>query len=352
MDLAKIGTRGRLGEPRLRDFWRVPLRGLILVAAGLIVPSGALAQQPPFGPLTSEEGAPLQRISYTAAFERADLTARGSVSTDVWLGFSNIFEQDSSATHVLFLDTERLLTAATVRWGAAERLEIGARVTLETTGGGFLDSFVLWYHERLGFGQANRDRFPRGNYAQRLFNGGPAPVLEIPRRTLGLEDVQVFGKWLGAVSADGRSVLSLRAAARIPAQSNLIGEERSDFALLALARLGVGSWYVHGMLGVATARASPELDPILRDGTASFGLALERSLGSGLAGVLQYQIASPLLRGFDHRELDWPASNIVLGLAGRSGDEWSWDVSFQEDAPPDTPAIDFTLGLRVSRTWP
>jgi hypothetical protein len=303
------------------------------------------------GPLTWEEGAPLQRISYTPAFERADVTQRGAVSADLWLGYSNIFEQDSSATHVLFLDTERLLSAVTFRWGVAERLEVGGRLTLETTGGGVLDSFVAWYHEQLRFGQANRDRFPKDRYAQRLSDGGSTPYLDIRRRTLGLEDVQLFAKWSAVASGDGRSALSLRATARLPGQSNQVAAERADAALVALARLGAGSWYVHGMLGAGVVRASPELEPIVRGATAFLGLAVERSLGASVGAVAQYQIASPLLRGFDHRELEWPASNLILGLAGRWGEDWSWDASFQEDVPPDTPAIDFTVGLRVSRTW-
>jgi hypothetical protein len=290
-------------------------------------------------------------VGVTPPFERADLTPPGGVSTDLWLGYSNIFEQDSSATHLVFLDTERLLTAATVRWGVAERVEIGARVTLETTGGGILDSFVHWYHEKLGFGQANRDRFPRDGYAQRLEDGGPSPLLDIPRRTMGLEDVQLFAKWGAAASRDGRRALSLRATVRVPAESNRLGDERSDATVVALGRLGAGAWYVHGLLGAGFVRASPELEPILRRWSVHFGAAAERSLGGSVAALVQYQVASPVLRGFAHRELDWPASNLVLGLAGRWGQEWSWDASFQEDLPADTPAIDFTLGLRVSRTW-
>jgi hypothetical protein len=45
-------------------------------------------------------------------------------------------------------------------------VEIGGRLTLETTGGGVLDSFVNRYHELLGFGKANRDRFPADGYRQ------------------------------------------------------------------------------------------------------------------------------------------------------------------------------------------
>ena len=321
-----------------------------MAAAAILFPSEGSAQRPALGPLTWEEGSSLQRVGVTPPFERADITPRGGMSTDLWLGYSNIFEQDSSATHLLFMDTERLLTGLTVRWGASSRLEVGGRLTLETTGGGILDSFVHWYHEKLGFGQANRDRFPRDGYAQRLGDGS-ALLLDIPRRTLGLEDVQLFAKWGAAASADGRSALSLRATARVPTSSNRIGDERADAALVALGRLGAGAWYVHGLLGAGLVRASPELEPILRDWSVYFGVAAERSLGASVAAVAQYQVASPLLRGFDHRELDWPASNLVLGLAGQWGEGWTWDASFQEDLPADTPAIDFTVSLRVSRTW-
>ena len=324
---------------------------LLSALAPFVTPFGGVAQRPSFGPLTWEEGAPLQRVSSTPAFESADITARGAVSAEIWLGYSNIFEQDSSATHVLFLDTERILTAATVRWGVSERIEVGGRVTLETTGGGTLDSFVHWYHERLGFGQANRDRFPRDGYAQRLSDGGPTMYLDVRRRTLGIEDLQLFAKWSAATSGDGRSTLSVRATARLPGQSNRLAAERADATLVALSRLGAGSWYLHGMLGTGVVRASPELEPILRDAHAFFGLAAERSLGASLAAIVQYQVASPLLRGFEHREIDWPSSNLILGLAGRWGEEWSWDASFQEDLPADTPAIDFTVGLRITRTW-
>jgi hypothetical protein len=85
--------------------------------------------------------------------------------------------------------------------------------------------------------------------------------------------------------------------------------------------------------------------------TGFAGLALERPLTDRLAAVAQLQLASPLLRGFDHRELDWPANNLVLGLAGAWGQGWTWDASFQEDLPADTPAVDFTVSLRLSRSW-
>jgi hypothetical protein len=293
----------------------------------------------------------VQRLALTPPFERPDPVARGAVSAEVWLGYSNIFEQDSSATHVVFLDTERLLTGFTARWGAAEGLEVGARVTLETTGAGILDGFVHGYHEMLGFGQANRDRFPQDAYGQRLEDGAGNALVVIPRRTFAVDDVQLFAKWAVLGTADARRAVSLRLVARAPVGDNTVGRERADGALVALGRTGAGAWHLHGMLGAGVVRASPELETVLRDWNAFLGLGVERPLGRSVAAVVQVQLASPLLRGFDHRELDWPSNNLVFGVAGRVGEGWRWDASFQEDLPADTPAIDFTLSVRVSRTF-
>ena len=98
-------------------------------------------------------------------------------------------------------------------------------------------------------------------------------------------------------------------------------------------------------------RAAPELDPVLRDAVGYFGLAVERAIGRSVSAIVQYQVGTPMLRGFGHRELDWPASNLLVGAAGTWGDSWRWNASFQEDVPADTPAIDFTLALSVSRRW-
>jgi hypothetical protein len=353
VDLAKIGSRGRLGEPHVRNFSGCPIGALLPYSFAFfgLFPVHATAQARPQGPLTWEEGNPVHRLASTPAFEPADLIPAAELAVDVWLGWSNLFEQDSSATHVVFLDTERLLSFVTVRWGAAPRLEVGGRITVETTGGGILDGLVHWYHEALSFGQANRDRFPKDGYAQRVTDGGATPYVDVRRRTLGLADAQLFAKWAAYAASDGTSALSVRASVRVPTRGNRVAPERADGALVAFGRFGGGPWYLHAMAGAVAVRASPELDPVLRDASALIGVAVERSLGRSFAAIVQYQLATPMLRGFGHRELDWPSSNLVLGAAGEWGDSWSWNASFQEDLPADTPAIDFTLGLRVSRRW-
>lgn len=321
------------------------------LAIASLAPAAAEAQQPSFGPLTYEEGSPLQRVAYTPTTEGAEVVPTGVWSVELYSGYSNIFEQDSTATHVLFLDMERLTNALTVRWGAFDGVELGGRVTLETTGGGALDDLVLDWHRAWGFGNANRERFPADAYRQWLTDGDGDVYLDTPARTLALRDVRGFGKWSVWRSTDRRSLLSLRSVVRVPTLAPLEGNDHVDGALAALWRAGVGAWYVHGLLGISLSRASKRLAPVLRGQSRFVTLALERSLGSHVAALAQFQMQSAALRSFDHRELDRAPTNVLLGLAGRIGNSWSWDASFQEDVPADTPAVDFTLALRIARRW-
>ena len=125
------------------------------------------------------------------------------LSADVWLGFSNIFEQDSANTYELFLDMERLLSTTTLRYGLIEGLEVGGRLTFETNGGGVLD------------------------------------------------DVRLFAKWEALTSADHASLMSLRIVTRIPTQQDVTGRAHADFALQALGQILFETWYLHGMLGAS-----------------------------------------------------------------------------------------------------
>ena len=162
---------------------------VVAAVLGLLFAPPIVAQVTVFGPLTSEEGGPLQRISYTPVTERAVTLAPGVLSTDVWLGLSNIFEQDSADTHDLLMDMERLLSTTTVRYGVIEGLEIGGRLTFETTGGGVLDSFISGWHTKFSLGNANRERYASDEFDQRLKSAHNVVLLDAGQRTFVLEDM-------------------------------------------------------------------------------------------------------------------------------------------------------------------
>ena len=337
-------------DPDGRPGWRRRTPRLALTLLALLA-SPAHAQQPSFGPLTWEEGSPLQRMAYTPVTEGAGLLPSGAWTVGLYNGLANIFEQDSAATHVLFLDLERLTTALSVRYGVSSTVEVGARLAVEHSGGGFLDQAIHDWHELWGFGQANRDRFPRGVYRELLTDGEGRAYLDRTTGGSSLKDARVSGKWGVWASADGRSVASLRAVLRVPLSHRPGVNSAVDGALMVLWRQGVGAWYVHGVLGASASPPDRALEPVLRRGSVFLTLGVERSLGSRVAALAQFQTQSAQLRSFGHREVDRAPTNLLLGLAGRVGDHWRWDASFQEDVPADTPAVDFTVTLQLRRVF-
>ena len=60
------------------------------------------------------------------------------------------------------------------------------------------------------------------------------------------------------------------------------------------------------------------------------GAGMLWSSGSAIVPMAPVHAGASRLR---RAELDWPLSNLILGFAGSFGEDWGWDVSFQEDVP-------------------
>jgi hypothetical protein len=283
--------------------------------------------------------------------EGADLTPRGALRIDLWTGYSNIFEQDSADAATLYLDMERLIATAAVRYGVAERLEIGARLTMETDWGGFMDGFVAGFHEALSLGNRNRRDFPSGAYGQTLEDGDGRVLVDVPRRSFDVVDVRAFAKWRAVATADGRMVLSLRAVARFPTAASAVGAQSVDVSLMALGRTAFRGFHLHGMAGGATVNRSPELRDVLRGYTAFGMVGAERPLNDRLSAVVEFTGSTPILRSFGDSDVDGAPTNLVFGVVGRTAGGWRWQVGMQEDVPPWGPSLDFTVQLGLSRTF-
>lgn len=313
-------------------------------------PASPPQTSPPLGPLTAEEGAPLQRLGLTPMVEVADPVVRGTFRAETWVAWTNIFEQDSAATHNLYLDMERVLTALTLRYGLTDRLEVGARATLESTFGGILDPVVVGLHDVLRMGSRNRELYPEGAYGQRLEENGDV-LVDIERRSLALDEVRVFGKWLLYAGDDGGSAVALRGEVRVPTRTNRIGAESTDAGLVLLGRNRWRRVHLHGMLGGTTVRASDKLARLLNRSQYFAMAGAEYPFSERLSGVLEFTLSSPLVRAFGDRDVDGHLTNAIFGMVYRTEGGWRWEVAMQEDVPPWGPSLDFTLQLGVSRSW-
>jgi Protein of unknown function (DUF3187) len=323
-------------------------RSLLAATALAVAPTAARAQLPSLGPLGAEEGSPLQRLGYTPMVEAPEPVARGRLRTDVWIGYSNIFEQDSAQTAILYLDVERLITATTIRYGVADHLEVGVRTTLETDWGGFLDGFMVRFHDFLHLGTRNRRFFPEGAYGETLENPDGTVLLDVPERRLVLTDVRLFAKW-GV--AGPRAALSVRGVTRVPTRSLTVGSEHTDVGAMVLGRVAWHRWHLHGMGGGATVRRGVDTRDVLRAQTWFGMVGAERTFHEGLSGVMEFTGSTQLLRNFHDHDVSGAPTDVILGVVGRTRGGWRWEAGMQEDWPPRGPSIDFTVQLGLSRTW-
>lgn len=361
------GGRGRGGPPR---GWRWTSRrpGLVAVAlaAALGLPAALTAQdagagtaptregtlQPDraresLGPIQAEEYTPLARLGSTPMVEGASTLPAGTLETSVTLAYGNHFQFDSAATHDLQLDLERLVTAVDVRWGVSEALEVAARLSFETTGGGILDGFIDRFHDVLGVDEPTREETPRNAYRQRLADGTGTTLVEIPARRFALEDVRLRGRWRFLGRSRRGSALAVRAGVRIPTAGNAVGDEAPEADLSILGRVSGGRLHLHAVVGGATVAGAPDISG-RREAQLFGAAAAEVGLSPSVSGLLQAGFSTSRLRGFEGREVDGPHTSVLAGLRGRHG-RWGWQAGFQEDLPGLGSSADFTLVLGVSR---
>lgn len=309
--------------------------------------SGGQQSWESLGPLETEEYIPLARLGYTPVMEGAATLPAGAVKASLRLAYGNHFQLDSTATHELVMDLERLTTAVDLRWGLTDAVEVGGQLTFETTGGGFLDSFIEVFHGTLQLNNPTRENYPQDAYGQRLVDGSGRTLVDIRPRAFTLEDVRLQARW-GILGRDHRGpALTLRGTLRVPTARNTVGDEAPELGASVLARVGIGRVHLHGMVGGATVAGAPDVPR--RRGAQFFGVgAVEVGLSSSVSAVVQSGAGTSRLRNFDGLEVDGPHLHIVAGLRGRHG-RWGWQAGFEEDLPGAGSSADFTLVLGVSR---
>lgn len=334
-----IETFGRAG-------WGRVARSLLVWVA--VSPQVASAQHAR-GPFVLREQNPVYQLFYVPFMERADLHGAHELRVAVTLAYSNIFEEGTSATHQLLFDMERLATTFVARYGLTDRVEVGARLSFQSSGGGVLDPLIQGVHDVLGVSNGNREKYPHGIHDVYLRETGGRVLFEAAPRSFSPEDLQLFGRFQVAGGLDRPHALALRVTAKLPTAAAGLGAGGGDGAISLLGRRSWERWHLHGLLGLTSLDGPERLAAIAQDWAGFGGVAAERSLGEGVSAIMQIMGSSRYVGGVGATELDRRPMTLAIGLAG--GDRWAWQFAFVEDVPPNSPSADFTVHLQLSTVW-
>lgn len=329
---------------------KVPTPVALALALLATAPAGLRGQsRPSLGPMVAEEGAPFQRLGYTPAVEVTPTVPVGTLRTDVWLGYANLFEQDSTADHRFYQDMERAIWAITLRYGAADGLEVGGRLTVQNAWGGFLDDYVSAFHASIGMGDRYRTTVHGRHVAAWLVDAQGDTVIDIAPRRLSLDDVRLFAKWQ---VADGEAgTLAVRAVAWLPTNAPRVGSVRANAGIMALGTTHLLGAYLHAMAGASTVRREEDMQDLFRDHHWFGMIGLEVPFWAHMSAVAEITGSTQILRDRGDYNLDLPPTNAILGVVGVTESGWRWEVGMQEDFPAYGPSLDFTLQFALGRRW-
>jgi hypothetical protein len=305
-----------------------------------------------FGPLRTSERNPLYHLFLTPVVRGADVEARGSTWIQLANAYSNIFEYNVSPLVRQRFDLERLSTTLTVVHGLLPGLEVGVQVGVQHNWSGFLDPLIQGVHTTFGLPNADREKVPNNRYLVRLTGAqldGPV-YLDLPPGT-ALEAPRVLAGWRVLGGPRSAHALTLRGVVKLPMGDLPASTGRSDAAVLVASRHSWRRLNLHLSAGGVVLDPTPELEPIVRSSALLASAGLEVMVSPAFSLLAQFSGGTRYTRGAGFPELDRPPVNFGIGAAGEwSG--WGWQVSFSEDLPPNTPSVDFTFDLQLSRRWP
>ncbi|MBT8404245.1 MAG: DUF3187 family protein [Gemmatimonadetes bacterium] len=331
-----------------------------MAADSLGLPADSILQQVadpfrrsgPLGPLPVAERNPLYHLFLTPTVEGTAVLDAGAWRVEIATAYSNIFEYNFSDTFEQRFDLERSSTVLAVSRGLGTGLEVGASLGIQHNWGGFLDPAIQGIHDLFGLPNADREKVANGQYG--LYLGarrGPVRAyVDLPPGT-GLEAPRLWAAWRLLGDADSRGALTVRGRVKLAAGDHRASSRRTDGSLEVAARRSWGPTHVHLSAGIVRFRLPTALEAIMRDGAWFGSVAVERQFGDRLSLIGQFFGGSRYAAGFGFAELDRYPVNLTFGAAGRMGRGWSWHLGFTEDVPPNSPSVDFTVDLGLSRTW-
>lgn len=283
----------------------------------------------------------------------SDITPPGKIRVGFNHDYTSNYTTHSSLHEKITLDGETYRLAVTTRYGLAPRWEAGIDVPYLIQGGGFLDNFIIDWHNTFGLPQGGRDRAfnNRVNYSYSKDN---VQKLRMDHTASGIGDISFTGGYrLYDISGtDRHDRLALKGSIKLPTgdSSSLLGSGSTDVMLQLCGSTNTYSeWGSLGVFGSAGGLAMSKSD-VLRDQhnqLAGFGTL---GFGWGPASWISFKVqldgTTSLYRGSTMDEIYKKPFMIVFGGSLMFPDEYLLDIGVAENLlDASAPDVSFHLGL-------
>lgn len=304
-------------------------------------------------PFRTVNQSPLVQIFGLPAETGATITAPGRVSASLTQDVASDYTVSSNSREQISLDGESYRWTLAARYGLGDRFEAGVEIPYILYGGGFLDSFVIDWHNAFNLSQGGREAAPKNRLGFRYSKDGVLK-LNATHADSGVGDISLTG---GMKLYDDRSdashdSLALRAALKLPSgdSASLRGSGSTDFTLLLCGGMNnFTEWGTLGLFGSVGGMVMSNGD-VLRDqqnnlvglGTVGLGWAP----AAWISFKFQLDWNTPFYRGSSLDELSNASIMLISGGALKLPGNYLLDIGVSEDVAVATaPDVTFHLGL-------
>jgi hypothetical protein len=321
----------------------------LLLVISLFIPQALFAAGMETTPFMTINQQPALKLYGFPLDSSATITPAGKLNIALLQEIASDYSTAANSTERLVFDGEAYRTTLAVTYGISEKLDAGINIPYLLYSGGFLDHFIIDWHNFFGMKQGGRNRAPIGavNYSYRK-NG--VEKLKMDGSGSGIGDISLTaGRKL---YADTDSNLSLRGALKLPTgdSSALRGSGSTDLALsLCASTSGTTGWGRLGLFSSAGLLAMTD-GKVIADQQEN--LAIFGTLGTGwtpaswLSFKLQLNANSPLYRQSSLKQLASSAVMLTTGGTLLLPDNYRLDLGVAEDISVGTaPDVTFHFGL-------
>ncbi len=321
----------------------------LFAVLGSIAPAQAAALEVATPFATSNQN-PLVSIYGLPPAASATVLAPGMTGIELRADVASLCSREERDSETLLLDGETYRFTLVLKHGIGRRFEAGLEVPYVMHREGFLDNFIIGWHDFFNLPQGGRDEMPRRRLAYAYERNGELAV-DLDDETEGLGDLRLSLGWqLLRPQGDNPHALALRTSIKLPTGDNerLLGSGSTDIAF----RLSGSQTFRQGSLALFGAAGGLFMSeggvlPDQQQHAVAFG-----TLGAGwkplsdLALKVQIDGHTPFYRGSDLRGL---SQSLQLSMGGSLALTQSLvlDVAVSEDIVVDSaPDVVFHFALR------
>jgi hypothetical protein len=304
-------------------------------------------------PFRTVNQSPVVQIFGLPAESSASVAPSGRLIVGLSQDIGSEYAVSKATGEQITLDGESYRWTLSARYGLNETFEAGIDIPYILYGGGFLDGFIVDWHNTFGLPQGGRDTAPKDRLSYRYRKNG-VDKLVMGQAGSGIGDISLSAgmKLYDERAVTAHDALALRLSVKLPTgdSSSLRGSGSTDVALSMCGSMNsFTEWGSLGLFGSVGGLAMTKGNVLAdqQNNLAGFGtLGLGWGPTDWISFKVQFNAHTALYHGSSLDELSKTALMLVVGGALRLPDGYLLDIGVSEDLAVTTaPDVAFHLGL-------